>query len=682
MSYIAHTPPKDKPEIAPHLYADHISEALKYGLDLFDFIISYSSLNNAEQEILRKTLTTAIMLHDLGKLDEKNQAIFRGEATGRLPIDHIESGVAIADEMKNELLAWLIRGHHAPGLTNKKSEKYFIKQLIRETGYKLSVTCLRGLRHKRIKSQNYKEDFFEHLDVIKNTNEQIEIYKKRQLESCSQWSEHAMKLPDSGLLTRILLSCLVDADHGSAASYSDGIGMPNFSPARTQWEKRLKALNLHVAQLGNNANKKERARNKIRGEFYNHCYTTELFDSKIISCSAPVGLGKTTSVMAYLLRKAIKEQSSRIFVIAPFSNIINQTVKVLRNSVVLEGEEAEKTVVAHHHKANFSDKAMRQYAASWQAPIVVTTAVQFFETLASSDPTQLRKLSSIAGSSIFIDESHACLPVELLNLTWYWLRELSENWACNIVFSSGSMVEYWSNPKFVGINTLSLPDLLPEDLRLKTQETESYRVQFECIEKSVNLSEMIALLQSEKTWSDSIVQAKPSCMVILNTVQSAAIVADALARSLNEEKKSLQNKKVLHLSTALAPKDREIILGEISRRQGDTEWDKEPWYLIATSCVEAGVDLDFAIGFREKCSVTSFLQVAGRINRHGRRDFGILVSFSIIPEDNLIHHPGFKESIIVFDDLWDEIIDPKSVLSELSTKAISREFLNSTTESN
>ncbi len=681
MSYIAHTPPKDNPELAPHLYAEHISEALMYGLDLFDYILSFSELNNQEKEELHKTMTAAIMLHDMGKLDEKNQKVFRGEVDGQLPVDHIEAGVAVAADMKNELLGWLIRGHHAPGLPSKKSEKYFIKQLVRETGCQLPATCLRGLRHKRSKNEaSNKEDYFEHFKVIQNTNKNLEGYKKRQLGDCKQWPELAMKLPSSGVATRLMLSCLVDADHGSAAAYSKNTCMPKYSPVNTQWERRLAALNSYVDSLVKSSSEPNSDRNKLRGEFYQRCYAGELLDSKLVACSAPVGLGKTTSVMAYLLRKAVQENSSRIFVIAPFSNIIDQTVKVLKKSIVLDGEDAEVIVAAHHHKADFSDKNMRQYAASWQAPVVVTTAVQFFETIASANPSKLRKFNSVAGASIFIDESHACLPVELLRVTWHWLRRLSNDWGCNIVFSSGSMVKYWSEQYLIGNETINLPDLMSEDLYAKAQKAELHRVDYGRVENSVSLNGIVNLLKSQETWNDYINKEKPSCLVILNTVQSVAVVADSLSRSLNDKNKSLSDKTVLHLSTALAPKDRDIILDEINRRQGKTEWDEKVWYLIATSCVEAGVDLDFAIGFREKCSVTSFLQVAGRINRHGKRPEGLLKSFSIIPEDGLNHHPGFKESLIVFDDLWEQIVDPRSTISSLSTTAIIKEFSRETQE--
>lgn len=671
MNLIAHSIPSEHPDIQAHLYSDHISEALKYGLSLLDYLFFFSQLSQSEKEQIKLTLTATIMLHDMGKLDERNQKILRGEEEGRLPVDHIEAGVAVAASMQNELMGWLIRGHHAPGLPSRKEEKYFIQQLNRENNENFFAFSLRGCRHKRLGRQN-KEVYFNHYKAIQRTDSNRKEYTGRQRQSCGQWPFASMALPSDGIIIRLLLSCLVAADHESAAAYSSNRPMPIFFPDGTKWEKRLHALNKYIESLSVD---KDNDRYNLRQAFYHSCQKGKLFPSRLTMCSAPVGSGKTTSVMAYLLRKSVENNTSRIVVIAPFSNIIDQTVKTLRKAIVLEGENPEEVVAAHHHKAEFSNETMRQYSALWQAPVVVTTAVQFFETLASSNPSKLRKLNSVAGASIFIDESHACLPVEFLKITWYWLKKLSDDWNCNIVFSSGSTVEFWNDTYLVGDQTQALPDVFPEELKQKSQKYEHIRIEFKKIDKPLSLSGLISQIQSEYIWQNYYESAQPSCLVILNTVQSCAVVAEALARALNDfEKTEITQKTVLHLSTALAPKDRSKILREIRRRQKKSEWDNTPWYLVATSCVEAGVDLDFSIGFRERCSVTSFLQVSGRINRHGIRSGGVLYDFKIIPEDGLTHHPGFKESSAVFEDLWQNMILPDISLTDLSTAALRKEF--------
>ena len=180
MDYVAHTPPKDKPELPAHRYSDHIQEMLAYGLALFDYVLTYAKLDDVKPEDLRSTFEAALMLHDMGKLDESIQRIFRGEDSGRLPVDHIEAGVAVADNMKNELLAWLIRGHHSPGLSSRNTEKFFIRQLRKKFQLDLSDYCLRGWRHKRDKGKAGSEDWEEHKKRIELTDSRIDLYKQRQ----------------------------------------------------------------------------------------------------------------------------------------------------------------------------------------------------------------------------------------------------------------------------------------------------------------------------------------------------------------------------------------------------------------------------------------------------------------------------------------------------------------------
>ncbi|HFE39507.1 MAG TPA: CRISPR-associated protein Cas3, partial [Gammaproteobacteria bacterium] len=186
--------------------------------------------------------------------------------------------------------------------------------------------------------------------------------------------------------------------------------------------------------------------------------------------------------------------------------------------------------------------------------------------------------------------------------------------------------------------------------------------------------ELVARLLSNETWNGYYDQPKPSCLIIMNTVQSAAIIAETLARKLDDKDTELSCKEVLHLSTALAPKDRNKMLKEVIRRQTESDWDKKQWYLVATSCVEAGVDLDFAVGYRESCSVTSFLQVSGRINRHGKRICGKLYDFSIVADDGLNHHPGLEESSDILRELWPDLISGNKGNNILCSIAIRKEL--------
>ena len=152
-------------------------------------------------------------------------------------------------------------------------------------------------------------------------------------------------------------------------------------------------------------------------------------DERILACDSPVGTGKTTAVMAHLLRVAAERKFRRVFVVLPFTNIIDQSVDVYRRALRLADESKvtmENVIAAHHHRVDFSSYEARCLAARWDSPIVVTTAVQFFETLAARDTASLRKFHQVAGSAIFVDEAHAAVPPALWPQMLRWLRELCE----------------------------------------------------------------------------------------------------------------------------------------------------------------------------------------------------------------------------------------------------------------
>jgi CRISPR-associated endonuclease/helicase Cas3 len=681
MELIAHSTLSDRPKNAPHYYVEHVQDMLSYGIALFDYVLNFSRFSKDEKQQLRETMKAAIMLHDLGKLDDENQTILHGKKKGKLPIDHIDAGTAAATKMGNELLAWLIRGHHAPGLVSKTAEENFCRRLKLNAQFCVPKHSLRGKRHCR--DSESQDDYVQHKNAILKTDERLEDYIRKHKSVCGSYPEIEYKLPETSLTTRMLLSCLVDADHESTSAHSCNAPMKNFNPAFTRWEGRLKKLNDYVCNLDLKPYELKNTRNQLRDDFYQRCFTGELYPDSRVMCSAPVGLGKTTSIAAYLLRKAIQTNASRMIIIAPFTNIINQTVDVLRKAIVLEGEVAEKTVVAHHHKVDFSGKEMRQYAASWEAPIIVTTAVQFFETMASAYPSTLKKLHSIAGATIFIDESHACLPPRYLSIAWHWLKKLTDDWGCQIVCSSGSTVAFWNDHYLVGEgNTEQLRDIVEDSTAAKLTHIENNRISFKRIEKTLTKNEFIENILSSSNLIAS--HLKPSILIVVNTVQTAAYVAHALLKKAGDSYDTeLCSRRVLHISTGLTPNDRDCILEEVKRRQGNSEWNTKAWFLVATSCVEAGVDLDFSIGYRERCSLTSFLQVAGRINRHGTRNEGsnYLYDVSLHADGKeIIAHPGFEDAIIVFEDIWDELIRGTTDITTLVTRSLRKEFNRKTVE--
>ena len=169
-----------------------------------------------------------------------------------------------------------------------------------------------------------------------------------------------------------------------------------------------------------------------------------------------------------------------------------------------------------------------------------------------------------------------------------------------------------------------MPELLPEDLSKKTHASESRRIAYSPLNNG-NVIDKADLIEEIKR------RPGPS-LVILNTVQNAAVIADILRKS---------DLEVLHLSTALAPKDRESILKQVEQQL--SKKNSKDWALVATSCVEAGVDLSFRYAFRERFSVASLIQTGGRVNRNCEYEQSTIYDFALRGE-GITQHPGARVS--------------------------------------
>lgn len=577
-------------------------------------------------DLLAGIVHSAAAFHDLGKLDDENQKVLSGKNPhAHLPIPHQDAGAAHLFAQNEILSALLVYAHHI-GLPDL-AEIQLHKPPLRLADADTRAVVDRALP---------------------------KLLRRHEESGCASPPSNSGNGIHAAIDFRILFSCLTDADHGDAARASGEIARTTFLPGLRAAE-RLVALKKYVSSLPSATSPEEQRRNALRSTFFEACFQSPT-DAPLSECDAPVGTGKTTAVMAYLLRVAEKHQLRRVFVILPFTNIIRQSVKVYRKALVLPGENPEEVVAEIHHRADFKDKESRQLTALWNAPIVVTTAVAFFETLASNHPATLRRLHNLPGSAVFLDEAHAMLPVKLLPLAWRWINHTAENWQCFWTLASGSLNRFWELPEFALPNSVSVSNILPTDTQSFLASTETTRVIYHRKEERLSLSALV-------DWLGTL--AGP-ILVVLNTVHTAAAAARLAA-----ERFGLGN--VLHLSTSLSPKDREITLDLVKaklRYQGHNNW-----FLFATSCVEAGVDLSFRTGVREEASLASLLQLAGRINRNA--EFASADVWTIALNANatdVVANPSWTVSARVLSDFFRNGID---ISPSLCTEAMKRELCES-----
>ncbi|MDD5502832.1 MAG: CRISPR-associated protein [Candidatus Thermoplasmatota archaeon] len=606
--------PKAKPPVKAQTYREHVENVWHGAVANAQRAVTFYA---GEKEEFVRTVESAALFHDLGKLDSENQTVLKRFSRDALKIPHEDAGCAALKELQWLESVVLVAGHHA-GLFSREAES-------------------RPLAFRRP-------------EIASRTDMLLQNYLITHGQFCDSPSRgEKSPLHSCGLSRRLALSCLVDADHGDTARHYGG-EPPVESPAG-KWCERLAALDRYVANLPLGSSEREKQRNDLRRRMYDACRDADTMPS-MRCCDAPVGSGKTTAIMAHLLQVAAIRNLRHIFVVLPYTNIIKQTVEVYRKALVLSGENPEEVVAEHHHQADFEDISCRQMATLWKSPVVVTTAVQFFETLGSNIPARLRKLHELPGSALFVDEVHATMPSYLWPQAWQWLNTWVQNWGGHVVLASGSLPRFWELPEFVGTHATGVvPDLVPHALRNALEAMESQRIRPNRKYEPFNCEGLIAEITS----------APGPRLVIMNTVQSTAVLADRMAKAGHQ---------VMHLSTALAPIHRDRIVDRVKER---LKYGAKDWNLVATSCVEAGMDFSFRSGFRESCSTASLIQVGGRVNRHGRYSEAHVWDFRV--QDVLFNrNPGFDVSRRVLDLLFNINAFENMISGDLAKEAMRREI--------
>lgn len=623
MEYLAHSAKGDIPEQS---YTEHIENVRRMAVQNARYASKYYS---GDHDLLANLADMCSCYHDLGKLEKENQKVLHG-ITSRavLPINHVDAGsAALKDISKDNYLSSSIVYSHHKGLPNFGKERARRGNCFRDD-------CLETREHTN-----------------KNLSDLLDIHES--LISDKPKNEFGLINSDPGVFVRMLLSCLVDADHTDTAQNYDSF--PKFSrEPLLQPEARLRVLDEYVSAFANNTDE----RNQLRSEMYQSCRNSKI-NENISACDSPVGSGKTTSVMAHLLSQAIKRESRRVFVILPFTNIISQSVEVYRKALVLPGEDPEEVVAELHHRADFESEDTRKLTAQWRAPIIVTTAVAFFETLASNHPSTLRRLHELPGSVIFVDEAHAAMPVKLLPLAWKWIQSLADEWGCYWVLASGSLVKFWDINEIAKIHR-DVPQIVSTDLGNRLNAYENRRIEYPVFHNPISREEL----------KNKVVNSPGPRLLIMNTVQSAAVMARDLSvyyENITENQE--ENCNVFHLSTALNAEDRATVIDLVKEKLSNKK--DTDWVLVATSCVEAGVDFSFRTGFREISSLLSLLQASGRVNRNGEYKNSEIWSFDMQDDPMLKNNPSLQDSIYILSRYFR---DGVNISANLSTKAICDEL--------
>lgn len=416
------------------------------------------------------------------------------------------------------------------------------------------------------------------------------------------------------LFTRMLFSCLVDADFLATELFMDS-ARAKLRPQNASSLTEMKpVLDDYLAQLGRRAAATEV--NRRRQDVLAACHQAATLPPGLFSLTVPTGGGKTLASLAFALGHAERHQLNRVIYAIPFTSIIEQTANVFRHVFA----KLDEGVVLEHHSNVDADDSMRETprsrlaAENWDAPLVVTTNVQLFESVFGCQTSRCRKLHNLVGSVIILDEAQT-IPVELLQPCLAVLRELAADFGCTIVFCTATQPALERREDFpIGLEQTREIVPNPAELYDALKRVEIHQL------GTVTDDELVDRLMSE-----------PSFLCIVNTRPHAARIFEKL-RQRQPNRESL-----FHLSTYLCGQHRSELLDTIRRRLAEGL----PTRVISTQLIEAGVDVDFPVVYRALSGIDSIAQAAGRCNREGARAIGVVYVFD--PAEIRLH--GYLGSV-------------------------------------
>lgn len=491
------------------------------------------------------------MLHDIGKYSLAFQDKIKNNSNRQ--VDHSTAGAKACFEKGGmyRFMSYCIAGHHS-GLPDYGSSS--------DPG---NAPTLQGRKKKHIEDCDaYKSEI--HIPEIKTL----------------PFDPKDSPVLDFSLsvFIRMLYSCLVDADFLDTEYF--------MKEGRTQRETGeepsvlLEKLKKHVA--GWLLNEDTETVNGRRTEILRHCFECGHKERGIFQLTVPTGGGKTIASLAFALQHAVENQMDRVIYVIPYTSIIEQNAAVFREIL------GEQNVLENHYNVDYESteelKPMQLASENWDKPVVVTTNVQFFESLFANKSSKCRKLHNIANSVIIFDEAQM-VPTDYLKPCIAVMEELAANFRSSIVICTATQPAL--SPFFQ--RKMPVTELCP---RVEEQFRFFERVTFQNV-GTISEDELIEKLQKEE-----------QALCIVNTKKRAQRLYQ-----------KMKGEGVFHLSTAMYPKHRRRVLDKIRQLVKDGK----KCILISTSLVEAGVDLDFCTVYRQLAGVDSMIQAAGRCNREGKR---------------------------------------------------------------
>lgn len=576
---------------------------------------------------LMQQARVAGLLHDLGKYGDQFQR--RLKSSNERARDHSSAGAFLATECYKSiglLPALAIEGHHI-GLQQLQTWNE-IRDGVAE---KIRADAKRPQAEKelteadcRLLFERFRVDGFELPKITGGI--------------CPTNDHNLANMLD----VRMLFSTLVDADFLETEAHFNGDANVRVRPRSVgpalDPPIAFEAVRREIDKLAGSAKATKELLGVRKMLFDDCCKAAMTHQQGIFTLSAPTGAGKTLAMLAFALRHAEKHDLRRVIVVMPFLSIIDQTAKIYRD-IFSQSNGFEPNFVIEDHSNVRSDRKdatdsvaagsrlERLLSENWDAPIVLTTSVQCLESLMANRPSACRKLHRMAKSVILFDEVQT-IPPHLAVPTLATLSRLCERFGASVVFSTATQ------PAFDHLDAMVCEQAAPG-----WKPTEITSDAAKLFAPSASRIQVRWRHDQEITWellADEIESGGGTGSSQVLCIVNMKMHAHELAKLLHD--RGVEG--TLHLSTNMCTKHRMAVLKKVRQRLKDFQ----PVRLIATQCIEAGVDIDFPVVYRAFGPLDSIAQAAGRCNRHGKQDnVGTLHVFK--PKDDSYPQGGYKQAV-------------------------------------
>lgn len=511
-------------------------------------------------------------------------------------VDHSTFGAQLLDQKGARILAYAVAGHHG-GMPNGGT-------INDSDGGVLALRLRKPLEYCDHTHSDY-------------LNFSLPIIVPLQLETGS-------RIFATAFWVRMLYSCLVDGDFLDTESFMSG------RQPRSQ-HYSLSDIQRMAQEYVKRFDRPTTAVHALRNNILHECLKGATLPPGLFTLTVPTGGGKTIASLCFALFHATEHRMQRVIYCMPYTSIIEQNGKVFQE--MLES----KNVLMHYadafhdeYDASDADDGLlhRLAAENWDCPVIMTTNVQFFESLFSNKPAKCRKLHHIANSVIILDEAQM-LPINYMQPSIRALEELCINYHCSVVFMSATQ------PSLSRFFTMRKPrrELNP------------------IIEQSFAKLKRVRI-QHQGTLAMQALADR------LQTHNQAFCIVNSKARAF-QLYSLLKCDYCYHLSTLMLPLDRERTLASIKERLKLGL----PCLVVATSLIEAGVDFDFPVGYREQAGLDSIIQAAGRVNREGLRPYEDSCLYVFEVENARLHSEILQASIVskyIFDT-YEDVSSPEAI---------------------